>query len=487
VAALGDRRSEEILAVALALAFLVVQIAAFHGVRLDDAYITYRYSQNLATGHGFAFNPGDHILGTTSPGQALLGAIVYTIVGRGSFPGVMSAIGCAGWTAQAVCAYLLLREAFVRACAAFVAVAIAAGATRAHAWVPLETHLVCALVLAAFALAAHGRWVTCGIVAGLAVVFRGDALVACVPLLAIAVLELRAGALRPVVACVAVLLPWALFSTAYFGSPLPHTVMAKVGRVPFGVYAGHVFHDLPLNILPWSRLTDTGTEGTKLTALFGLALAGAGAVVLARRSRILAGIVAYGVLLAAAYLVMRPDPRFGWHTYPVVLVLVLCALAALVALAERLRPVLARPLACAVVVALATDPWLFAFSHQDLLWFGMRDRLDQRLAGYLISVAAPTDVVDSEEVGTLAYWSGLPMLDHPGLVSTGAWPELWAAVDGRPSPVKWAVLNGTEYAAFGARFEGWPGRRITELPIGSVNTGAASLTRILFDLRPRAR
>jgi hypothetical protein len=183
---------------------------------------------------------------------------------------------------------------------------------------------------------------------------------------------------------------------------------------------------------------------------------------------------------------MRPDPRFGWHTYPVVLVLAFCALTALAALGAELRAAFAAPLAGAVVLALAVDPWLFAESHEDILGFGMRDRLDQKVAAYLVSVAAPTDVVDSEEVGTLAYWSGLPMLDHPGLVSEGAWPQLWAATDrsaARAPRVKWAVLNGSEYAELGARFEGWPGRRITELPVGTVNTGTASLSRYLFDLR----
>src|SRR4051794_40743160 len=46
------------------------------GVRpLDDAYITYRYALNLGDGHGFVYNVGDHVLGTTTPlWAAILGA-----------------------------------------------------------------------------------------------------------------------------------------------------------------------------------------------------------------------------------------------------------------------------------------------------------------------------------------------------------------------------------------------------------------------------
>src|SRR5580700_1207941 len=33
----------------------------------DDAYITFRYAANLARGFGLVFNPGERVLGTTSP------------------------------------------------------------------------------------------------------------------------------------------------------------------------------------------------------------------------------------------------------------------------------------------------------------------------------------------------------------------------------------------------------------------------------------
>jgi len=37
------------------------------GVPLDDAYIHFRFAQNLASGHGFAFNPGGAVPASTSP------------------------------------------------------------------------------------------------------------------------------------------------------------------------------------------------------------------------------------------------------------------------------------------------------------------------------------------------------------------------------------------------------------------------------------
>ncbi|MFT5195159.1 MAG: hypothetical protein ACI9EW_000739 [Cellvibrionaceae bacterium] len=41
----------------------------------DDAFITFRYAQNLANGIGFVYNPGEWVLGTTAPAYGLLVSI----------------------------------------------------------------------------------------------------------------------------------------------------------------------------------------------------------------------------------------------------------------------------------------------------------------------------------------------------------------------------------------------------------------------------
>ncbi|MEM7479745.1 MAG: hypothetical protein AAF481_01110 [Acidobacteriota bacterium] len=52
---------------------LAVTVASgFWGASYDDAYITYRYADRWADGHGLTFNDGESVLGTTAPGLALL-------------------------------------------------------------------------------------------------------------------------------------------------------------------------------------------------------------------------------------------------------------------------------------------------------------------------------------------------------------------------------------------------------------------------------
>ena len=45
----------------------------------DDAFITFRYARNLALGHGFVYNPGEWVLGTTAPAFGLLLAIPHLL------------------------------------------------------------------------------------------------------------------------------------------------------------------------------------------------------------------------------------------------------------------------------------------------------------------------------------------------------------------------------------------------------------------------
>ena len=55
-----------LIAVAAAVALRVALFAAT-GFQADDAFITYRYAENLAGGLGFVYNAGERVYGTTTP------------------------------------------------------------------------------------------------------------------------------------------------------------------------------------------------------------------------------------------------------------------------------------------------------------------------------------------------------------------------------------------------------------------------------------
>src|SRR5919204_3651382 len=62
----------------LAIGAIVLRLCA--GPRtIDDAYITFRYVQHIVQGQGFVYNPGEHVLGTTTPLYTLLLALLLAL------------------------------------------------------------------------------------------------------------------------------------------------------------------------------------------------------------------------------------------------------------------------------------------------------------------------------------------------------------------------------------------------------------------------
>jgi len=66
----AHRRDALIIAVFAIAARLAFYLAT--GFMADDAFITFRYAENLATGVGFVYNAGDQVLGTSTPLFTLL-------------------------------------------------------------------------------------------------------------------------------------------------------------------------------------------------------------------------------------------------------------------------------------------------------------------------------------------------------------------------------------------------------------------------------
>ena len=69
------------------IALIAVAARLIPGLRtIDDAYITYRYAMNVATGVGMVYNPGEAVLGTTTPLYTLLLALLAMLGGAAHNP-----------------------------------------------------------------------------------------------------------------------------------------------------------------------------------------------------------------------------------------------------------------------------------------------------------------------------------------------------------------------------------------------------------------
>src|SRR5687768_4817323 len=70
-----------VVAVSLASAGLFLfreqAVAGAWGFSLDDSWIHAVFARNVATGHGFSFNPGEPVAGSTGPLYSLILAVLY--------------------------------------------------------------------------------------------------------------------------------------------------------------------------------------------------------------------------------------------------------------------------------------------------------------------------------------------------------------------------------------------------------------------------
>ena len=225
----------------LLFALLLIALAIFArllpGARtIDDAFITFRYAQNLLSGQGLVFNLGEQVLGTTTPLYAALMALFALPFGGAQAPISEIALGLNALADAATC--LLLWQIGRRLGserAGLIAALLWAVAPYSVSFAigGLETSVVVLLLTAAVWAFLTGRPVLAALAASLSLLTRPDALLLVAPL-ALHRLYLALRAPRQplrrgeVIAFFLPLLAWGIFATLYFGSPLPHSVAAKL-------------------------------------------------------------------------------------------------------------------------------------------------------------------------------------------------------------------------------------------------------------------
>jgi hypothetical protein len=477
-----DRRAALVAASLVAVG--LVQAYLFRDLRLDDAYITYRYAQNLVGGNGFVFNSGERVLGTTAPGHALLAALALLASTADALPTVMACLGAIGWSLQALVLWRWFAAEGDEHLGIAVAACIAMGAARSYAWTPLETNLAAAASIASLYLFMCDRFTLGGALLAVAILLRPDAVLVVVPL-AVLAWQKRVRPLLAVVAAAAPVLAWAIFAKLYFGSPFPST-LSKAGAVSFGVYARHVFESLPTTLAG----VRTGVWGSAV--LWGVAVYGAFSLWMKNRGA--RALVVYFVAFITAYLVLRTNPAFGWHLYPAHLTFTLFVVAAvmrgplaLVSLWKATRGATAAAVVSVVLVAFlataaARGSLRFAQTYRSSFWYGARDDAYHAAGEFLRDAVGPDEVVLSEEVGTLAFVSGRKFHDYPGLVAPeafsrsvrGAPGELFEYV--RHEHYRWIVMTSPQQLRFHSAL--LDGAEITHFPLGHWDIRIAHLKDI---------
>ncbi len=200
---------------------------------VDDSFITFRYSRNIATGEGFVYNPGVRTLGTTTPLYAVTMAGIAFITRGDNFPWYALLTNAAAAAGSAALLFVLMRRATESIYPAVVVGLLWAVTpfSVTFAVSGMETSVVIFWMLAAFTALVYDRKWLVGLFAGLGLLTRPDA---AIWILLLGLYQLIAEVVRhrrvpwqTWLAGALTIAPWVIFATLYFGSPIPNSLGAK--------------------------------------------------------------------------------------------------------------------------------------------------------------------------------------------------------------------------------------------------------------------
>lgn len=383
------------------------------GFIADDAFITFRYAQNLAAGLGFVYNPGVQVLGTSTPFFTWLLAVLalcrLPVIGGA----LLLSLVASGLTAAVLYRYATYLR-FGRL--AWLPVLVYALWPRS---VPvdvcgMETALFTLLVTAALYFR-HRRqdYYAIGL-ATLATLTRPEG--------GLLLLLVLAGCCRAnrhlwksyLATSAVLLLPWLTFAQFYFGSALPNSIPAKLALYSqFGVAS---WWDNLVYLMAWHN-----PVGWLLTVA---AIGGAYWLFQKQNGGWLETI---WLLTTVCFFTFSRTHLFFWYVVPLYPIFILLATAAVVWVHNRYpdwrkyEQVITASLGVAITIVLGVGLYFQAIHYERERTYA--DTVLKQAGLYLAAqVDLETELVAAEDIGHVGFYSRCRILDRDGLVSPEAIP-----------------------------------------------------------------
>lgn len=194
----------------------------------EDAFITFRVAQQVASGNGFVYNIGEPIYGSTTPLLTLLLAlwirfITTDVVFAARLINISATAGMLFFTWQALKA---LNRSTIEQIGVLLALLTSSKLLYMNTQ-GMETPVALALLAASWYFGLKNRPNLAGLMCGLLLWTRIDLAFWVMIFVAFSAFYSLKDALRIALIAAALYLPWVVFAFLYFGSPIPFTVTAK--------------------------------------------------------------------------------------------------------------------------------------------------------------------------------------------------------------------------------------------------------------------
>ena len=409
---------------------------------LDDSWIHLHFARNLAEGHGFAYNPGAPVAGSTAPLWTLL--LGGAFAAAGSHVELAKALAIVAALGAALAARRLGERWTGDAGLGLLAGALTAlsGPLIWGALSGMEVGLAALLSTAALCLPPSPAWRPAALL-GLAALARPEAVLLAPLILLAAPLHPRRVAVFAAVLA-ALLAPWVAFNLATTGSPLPATASAKVEGGLVGLFSGHrEAVTRALFARPWQFEVEwvqwlwsvswllPGLAAVGLVALWWRpnARAPSGRGVVDARAPSGRGVVETGPgrsALPAAVLLVHPlamallapyrgpgfqEGRYSIHLLPIAVVVAVVAVGRLTPARTRARRLAVLALLIAALGALGPAADRYGWAIQNI------EAMQVRLGRWVARETPPGARLGLNDVGAIAYLSRREVVDLMGLVT----------------------------------------------------------------------
>ncbi|HYE18932.1 MAG TPA: hypothetical protein VEA69_10840 [Tepidisphaeraceae bacterium] len=219
------------LAIALLLAGAAHAVWYHMTVRIvpfDDAYIAYRYVDNALAGRGLVYNEGERVMGCTAPLHLAWLAGIKTIVPGVDLPTLAVRLNFVPFLATALALFLVVRRftgnlfwpTLLTLCLLFHQhmLRVSSGG--------MEPFFFTTLLLFTFLALLNKRPIVTGLLIGLSMLLRPEGVIL-VPLAGLAFFGQWRKLAVCALACAIPVGAWVVFAWSYFGTPVPHSVVAK--------------------------------------------------------------------------------------------------------------------------------------------------------------------------------------------------------------------------------------------------------------------
>lgn len=378
----------------------------------DDAYITYRYAENLIAGYGFVYNKGERVLGTTTPLFTLLLSI-FTISGVK----IQSASLLISLFASCATATLIYRIAqhlrFTHFAVLPVVVYILFPRLLVTDSSGMETALFTLFLAAGFYFNLKEKPINALAMATLASVTRPEGYLLLFLFLIYNGYKYKNEIGRFLLVPSLIIIPWLAFCYFYFGSVIPHSITAKLAL--------------------YSRLGSMDIWGNlkmilALHNLFGwvmLLLAPVGLIWLWRKQNfgLLELIWLLGMIIP---LTITKTHLFIWYVSPIYPIYLIFILAAVPYLFDRFNFDKRKGQSVSLFISIVLVAGLMFVNINNVRFYKSNQeavvKIHESIGYYLKANGSENDLIAAEDIGYIGYISKLRILDRDGLVSPQAVP-----------------------------------------------------------------